>query len=240
MLIKSHRHTKSDLDLWSDYHASDLMWAETESFRRKCLQSQEAIKAFAADGEFQCCISWGKDSVAATHMMLISGVNAIVTHAVPSNVLLWQDRVAVRDEFLHRFPCSYHEVDVDYAGLTDDQCIYAMGKALRSFSVRYMTGIAKRESLKRRFRSANWGISSPNTCAPLNYWSSADVFAYLAAHNLPISPVYAMLGGGRWPRDRLRVDDLTGGHGTTHGRSEWETEYYGDILRRNLKRERFP
>lgn len=81
-------------------------------------------------------------------------------------------------------------------------------------------------------RCARWGISTERTCAPLAWWTAADVFAYLATHDLPVHPAYAMLGGGRWRRERLRVAEIGDTHGKGGGRLEWETEYYGDALRR--------
>ena len=69
-------------------------------------------------------------------------------------------------------------------------------------------------------------------CAPISAWRESDVFSYLAKNKLPVHPAYAMLGGGRWPRHRLRVAEIGDTHGTGGGRREWEQEYYGDVLRR--------
>ena len=59
-----------------------------------------------------------------------------------------------------------------------------------------------------------------------------ETFGYLAAHDLPVHPAYAMLGGGRWERDRIRVASLGGRRGDGIGRAEWEREYYSDVLNR--------
>ena len=77
-----------------------------------------------------------------------------------------------------------------------------------------------------------WGESSPNTCAPIGWWTARDVFAYLHLHGLPVHPAYAMTRGGLWPRDRIRVASLGGQRGRGAGREEWERLYYGDELRR--------
>jgi phosphoadenosine phosphosulfate reductase len=95
-----------------------------------------------------------------------------------------------------------------------------------------MLGIRADESSGRRIRTLRWGLNSPNGSAPIAKWSTQDVFSYLAVNDLPVHPAYAMLGGGRWPRERLRVAEIGDSHGTGGGRREWEMEYYGDVLRR--------
>jgi phosphoadenosine phosphosulfate reductase len=79
-----------------------------------------------------------------------------------------------------------------------------------------------------------WGLNSPKGCSPIGRWNTADVFGYLAIHDLPIHPAYAMLGGGRWPRERLRVAEIGDTHGAGGGRAEWEKEYYQDVINRLL------
>jgi hypothetical protein len=41
-----------------------------------------------------------------------------------------------------------------------------------------------------------------------------------------------MLGSGRWQRERIRTAEIGDVHGTRMGRTEWEREYYPDILAR--------
>lgn len=71
---------------------------------------------------------------------------------------------------------------------------------------------------------------SKNSCRPLAYWTEKEIFAYLAFYDLPIHPNYAMLGGGRFRREKIRV----GPHwmGVQFGNDLWEREYYQDILNR--------
>lgn len=97
---------------------------------------------------------------------------------------------------------------------------------------RRILGVRADESHVRRMKMRRWGLATTNSCTPLGWWTCADVFGFLAVRNLPVSPVYAMLGGGRWPREQLRTDALLGERGDGAGRLEWEQEYYGDILRR--------
>jgi phosphoadenosine phosphosulfate reductase len=76
------------------------------------------------------------------------------------------------------------------------------------------------------------GLATESVCRPIGWLSEQDVFALLAIHDLPTHPNYAMLGQGRWKREKLRVDAIGGHTGGGNGRSEWEHEYYGDVLAR--------
>jgi hypothetical protein len=93
---------------------------------------------------------------------------------------------------------------------------------------RHLSGVRADESGVRKIRMRRWGLSTDRTCCPLGWWSKQDAFGYAAAKNLPVHPNYAMLGGGRWPRENLRVDGLGGVRGRGIGRAEWEREYYSD------------
>lgn len=86
------------------------------------------------------------------------------------------------------------------------------------------------ESRARKLRSAAWGAATQNTCAPLDRWSNAEVFAYLARFDLPIHPAYAMSYGGALARDQIRVDCIGGRTGRGKGRREWEWTYYRDEI----------
>jgi phosphoadenosine phosphosulfate reductase len=44
-----------------------------------------------------------------------------------------------------------------------------------------------------------------------------------------------MLGGGRWDRNYIRVAEIGDIHGNGIGRTEWESEYYNDEIRRLKK-----
>lgn len=57
-----------------------------------------------------------------------------------------------------------------------------------------------------------------------------DVFAYLAARDLPVHPAYAMSHGGRLDRRWLRVGSIGGTRALGRGRMEWESAYYGDVI----------
>lgn len=244
MLIHSDRHRPEDLELWSELEAGDREHGKRRQHLVMVDRSLEVIRRFAATGPCYCGVSWGKDSVVVAHLCLLTDPSIPLIHLRPSNHN--PDCDAVRDDYFRRFPGqAYYEVRVDYGDLhaqnlpvheldraTDKRWYAAIRESGRQYRGRHVLGIRSEESGGRRLRQMIWGESSPNGCAPITRWSTADVFAYLAANRLPVHPVYAMLGGGRWPRDRLRVAEIGDTHGTGSGRREWELEYYGDIIRR--------
>lgn len=243
MLLPSTRHTKADLELWKEYEEADLVIGEPVS---RVVRSLHAIEAFLSSGGAWLATSWGKDSVVCCHLLWRleqwrGRVPVVNLRVKPSRNPYCDD---VRDAFLSRFPQDYSEHEVDYSSLdrnmpdmlwdkaTDKLWYGAISQVNARYGKRHITGVAARESWGRMVRCRSWGESSPNGCAPLAWWSTSDVFSYLAAHDLPVHPNYAMLGGGRWPRERLRVAELGDSRGAGFGRREWETEYYRDLMRR--------
>ena len=81
-------------------------------------------------------------------------------------------------------------------------------------------------------RYQRFGCETRASFAPFRFFRVADIFAYMSMFDLPIHPNYAMVGGGRWDRNRIRVTSIGNREGTGHGRAEWEREYYGDVLAR--------
>ena len=89
-----------------------------------------------------------------------------------------------------------------------------------------ITGIRRFESGVRERYYRRWGGETDRTLAPIIRWTGDDVFAYLAAHDLPVHPAYAMSMAGSIPRERLRVSSLHGSGGVQFGRREHEDIYY--------------
>lgn len=244
MLIASCRHTDADLDLWREYHEADFVHGERFLRSGKFTESRAAIRAFVKAGPCYAGISWGKDSVVLAYLLWCVARDVPLVHLRPTNHN--PDCDAVRDRYFRDMPGqAYEEVIVDYGDLharglpdylldreTDGRWYKAINELERRYDGRHMLGIRSGESFGRMIRTSRWGLSTPWTCAPIARWSIADVFGLLAARALPVHPAYAMLGGGRWPRERIRVAEIGDTHGKGSGRREWEMEYYGDTLRR--------
>lgn len=231
-LIPSSRHTPEDLAAWERWARIDA-WRNTSARGRARLErlartAQDDIAAFLAQPGY-VGVSWGKDSVVVAHL---------ARQAAPDIPLVWcrvgaadnPDCELVRDAFLAAWPGAYHEY-TSPVELTDGelatgarQGAYAM--AADAHGDRYVTGIRSQESRTRRIREALHGVASARTCAPITRWAFDDVFGYLALHDLPVHPVYAMSRGGLLERGWLRVGSLGGKRGTGRGRREWEWAYY--------------
>lgn len=228
MLIRTERHTLEDLALWDEYESADALHAVAD---RKIEQSVEEIRRWAMmhPGLVYACTSWGKDSVVLCYLIAMCGIR------IPVVYMRFDDRAnpdcnLVRDEFLAMFEIDYHERVFSYNDVRKS------GKHWKSLSDEFggyrITGIRNDESGKRGLIYKMFGMHSERSCRPLSLWTNQDVFSYLCHNSLPVNPAYGYLGAGRWRRDRLRTHSLAGSSGDGIGRREWESEYYGDLIRR--------
>jgi phosphoadenosine phosphosulfate reductase len=240
VLIPSPRHTHADLQIWSEREEADLAYAGSLAFGRQVMRSVAAAREFAARGPAACYVSWGKDSVALAGLLREAGVAGVPLVGVKVEPIGNPDCESVRDTFLASWPDRppYHEFLQRCSH--DDAGWHATGTLEAGFAEaeetvgtsRRMIGLRADESGGRKISMRHRGLATENSCRPLGWWSVQDVFAYLASRHLPVHPAYAMLGGGRWPREHLRVASLGGRRGDQFGRAEWEREYYGDVLNR--------
>jgi phosphoadenosine phosphosulfate reductase len=229
MLIPSHRHTAADLRLWAELEESDAELSNTPKLDMLISSTISTIQNFSVGGPCYAGISMGKESVLLAYLVHLAKVN------IP---LVWlsygratnPDCFTVRDALLPKIPGRvYHEIDVgDSEKMRDD----FMPAEIATGAKRYLSGVRAEESGTRKMSIRSLGITSKNTCRPLAWWKIGYVFAALHKFNLPVHPVYAMLGGGRWPREHLRTASIGGNRATGYGRRQHEQEYYGDVLNR--------
>lgn len=240
MILTSRRHRPDDVEHWryceklDDVHA--LRWTDA-----KMIKAMDVIEAFCARGRCYAGVSWGKDSVVLAHILACiheeRGV-AVPLVYVRVNPIANPDCDAVRDVFMGRFPwLPYEEVDVEYDTAKSG---WKAGENLRRgfeqvfprYSHRHISGVRGAESGQRKARMHAFGTTTENTCAPIGWWSTQDVWTHLRVFDLPVHPAYACTMGGMLDRDRIRVASLTGQRGRGHGRAEWERTYYKNELRR--------
>lgn len=235
MLLPSDRHTQADLDYWRDMEEADQIHGQ-----RLQPKADAAIKIMREFARQPCYVatSWGKDSVVLSHLLVLSGLQLPLVNIWQEGPKHDPDVARVRDAFLSRFQCDYRELHVsrqerEQRDTTHDPALdIGIKRAAELLGTRrYIGGTRAAESGARTLR-ARRGIVVGCGCAPLSWWSDADVFGWLATYDLPVHPAYAMMGGGRWDRARIRVSIIGGAKGTQFGRREWEREYYGDVLRR--------
>lgn len=230
MLIPSDRHTAADLRHWAELEACDAEHARSGTLAKRIEQAGQIVAEFLAAGPAYISISWGKDSVATADLVLR------LFPSMPIRSVRWPgsdnpDSPRVRDAFFAIWPAvDYAEIMAPPNDRDDGRLGFELLRCVAGN--RRMTGIRRDESGMRKLSARVHGRYTDAAGRPLLYWSAQDVYSYLHARGLPVHPVYAMTGGGRWPRDRFRVDSLGGSRGTEFGRAEWEAEYYGDHLRR--------
>lgn len=239
MLIPSTRYTPRDLDTWRRLERQDAVHARTREHARRVDEAMRVLADFAAAGPCWIGTSWGKDSTVLAHLgrrVELDGGPRIPVVWFPAVPCANPDSALVRDAFLAAHPVEYVEIPSPHIHVGDG--IWQVEKLPTPWDVwhidhpRHVLGLRAQENRTRRLRMECWGHSTRNTCAPLGYWSDADVFAYLHAHRLPVHPTYACLGGGTYNRGRLRVDDLGGEEGRIFTRAEWERRYYRDAILR--------
>ncbi|MGE4195970.1 MAG: hypothetical protein AB7G11_02445 [Phycisphaerales bacterium] len=235
MLIPSERHRPEDLALWAELEETDAVHARRLAASGRIDAAMDVLTVFASRGSCYCGVSWGKDSVVVARLLRSVAPRVPLVYLRQSTEN--PDCLRVRDCYFAAFPDQpYEEVPVTYAsGASVSHANPAWNAAIASCRKRWnrsILGIRASESMGRKIRMFRWSESSPNACAPIGWWSVADVFAYLWLSESPVHPVYAMLGGGRWSREHLRVASIGGRDGDGHGRREWEYEYYSDVTRR--------
>lgn len=184
------------------------------------------IDRFAADGPCYVGVSWGKDSMVVAHLASAMQLPMIWVRV---DGVENPDCTIARDMFLARFQIRYDEIRAT-SGVAVRKRTSALGfaEAARRYGDRYVSGIRSDESTDRSLSAAVHGVATSRACRPILRWTAADVFAYLARHELPVHPAYACTFGGALDRGRVRVGALGGDRGTGRGRAEWERRYYGN------------
>ena len=238
-LIASPRHTDADLNHWKYWLAYDYLHINSPQYATHIRLTRQTIDAFVGrKRDYYVSVSWGKDSVVLAHMMWLAGSRCKYVY-VRNLAREPEGNIAVRDAFLSRYPdLDYEEISYDYAD-ADETYYDSKGNphkwqsillSLREQYGCHVTGIRHDESAKRRRRFAYFGQETEYSYAPFRYLTVRDVFAYLLENKLPIHPNYAMTGGGRWDKYRIRVAAIGNTEGDGMGRLQWEQEYYSDIL----------
>lgn len=223
MLIITDRHTKEDIELWKDYNEFDSV---TKYSQWKINQAIDIIKQ---SGASICYTSWGKDSVVLIHLLILSKIKIPVVYVKFSDRSN-PDADLVREKFLEMFPIEYHEEVFDYEKVRRTNLHWKI--VAKKYPGIRLTGIRKDESGIRNMLFRKDGFFSKNSCRPISQLRNQEIFSYINQNGLPLSPVYGYLGGGRWDRKNIRMHSLAGTTGDNFGRTEWEKEYYGDIINR--------
>lgn len=242
MLIYSPRLTMADIDQWEKTEAIDAAHCLTPGYRARIARARESVREFVAgrpDGRFYGGLSFGKDSIVMCHLMREAAPRMpIVSIRNVENFNPDSPRVetVLCDMLSHDYEVityDYRNADASYYDTQGNPVKWHnILKDLKKRLGAHVTGIRADESAKRNRRVRIFGLETEFSFAPLAYMTVQDIFAYLYENGLPVHPVYAMTGGGRWDKYRLRVAAIGNPEGRGMGRLQWEREYYGDILAR--------
>lgn len=196
----------------------DKLYRITHAARYRAMQDdahaiiRETIRR-AAGGVVAIGVSGGKDSVAMLHM--------VVQHCTPH--VIYNDSGLETPEAMplvqglcerYALPLTIAKGDaiaLDLAGADTNRAIVGpVRDALQSIgAVAEFVGLRSSESKTRRIVIAKHGpihASKRYGCLiawPMRRWSSADVFAYIDEHNLPLHPIY--MRASERERDTARV-----------------------------------
>lgn len=230
MLIECERLTVEDLESWRALERVDEINARRLKHKLELKSAKAAadVRSFLSHGAGYAGVSWGKDSVCLAHVLASHGVSVPLVW-VRVDLVENPDCPSVRDAFLKRWPLDYHEISADSGKRRTSAEGFA--EAARRFGRRHISGVRGQEAAYRMMRMRKHGVSSKNTCAPIGWWTTEEVFAYLWLHDLPVHPAYAMSYGGLLEREHQRVGAIGGERGRGFGRREKETRYYPDVLR---------
>lgn len=228
MLITVPSLDERDLEVWRTHERMDALNAQRWASRLSEMASRatDVIRTWMLGGPGYAGVSWGKDSV------VVASLIAEARLAIP---LVWvrldgvenPDCPLVRDAFLARWPhVDYHEIaappthhaERTKAGFT---------LASRRWGARYVSGVRAAEAAVRKMSIIHRGLDTGRACRPIGHWSTAHVYAYAYARQLPLHPAYAMTMGGLYDREHRRVAAIGGERGTEFGRAELEARYYG-------------
>ena len=244
MLIGSPRLTDRDREHWQRLEHYDDALSQDPHLDWLEQQGIQAVRAFAAAGDFYVSVSWGKDSVAACHVAL---------KAVPGARVVWvrsrhfemPECEQVRDAFLTRHTARYEEIEVELRnpkrgepGYDDrhlDPSADHQDVLRETLTGRYVSGVRAEESRVRRISIGHRGLTTRNTCRPVGHWQATHVFAYLHREGLPVHPAYAMTAGGYYDRRWIRVHPLCSAppaQSAVYGgdSAAWEDAYYPDVI----------
>jgi phosphoadenosine phosphosulfate reductase len=232
MLVSCERIKKNDLLVWKSLESADMLSYDDKKFSLMVNKSMADIRSFSSSKSFYVGTSWGKDSVVLMYLCLKAKIDCVFVW-VRVDGCYNPDCLCVRDAFFSRFGnLNYDEIIIPFNGKKEGRLSEGFMRAKKKYGGRYISGVRADESGVRKISMRTHGIYNANVCRPIGWWKTSEIFSFMAYNFLPVHPVYAMLGGGRWDRSRLRVASIGGARGDQFGRGIWEKEYYPDVLRK--------
>lgn len=212
--------------------AADLAYARTQRFTRAVSRAQAVIDVAATHGRIGVSVSGGKDSTVAL---------ALVRSVVPDAPAAWFDsgaelsgtaELVARQGAVRLAPvldlpemcrrCGWWGTEPTEPGVIYDILETLIYEPAHRFAdqarLAVMTlGLRAHESHGRRMNAFRRGalywceVDQWWTCCPLTWWTDADVWAYIAVHELPYHPAYDVMARLGVPRRAQRIGTVLGG-----------------------------
>lgn len=204
-------------------------WSKRPSHQKKVDKALADIqKALSIDSAY-VGISWGKDSIVLLHLaqQVCPGIPAIsFTH--PERELI-SNYAEVEKVYLDRFQPNLIDLAMD----GDHVPLKVNAAKLWEQYPMALLGIRKEESQKRSITIGKYGVihqyESGNKkgswrCFPLAYWTWRDVWAYIAANDLPSLNAYA---------DQPKTTGRTTDHFSKSATKTWTQTRFENLKRLN-------
>lgn len=229
------------------WRVAALAHARLPTFRQRVDEARRLIDRAQACGRAIVATSWGKDSIVVSHLAVSCGVTDLLhlaspyaldtaavacwwaaratTHIVPASrnleeTIAWLQAIGLGYERAGSSRKVAHQAKSDRAGAW---CL-AHGFTAQILGLRIDEGGGRAWSLRRRGplyqrRDGLW------MACPLARWSVRDVWAYIAAHDLPYPALYDRETHG-YTRDTLRNTGWLTTIDADRGRLAWLKTHY--------------
>jgi 3'-phosphoadenosine 5'-phosphosulfate sulfotransferase (PAPS reductase)/FAD synthetase len=186
-----------------------LGWAKRPQFQAKVDQAKASIQDALAIAPAYVACSWGKDSVALTHLcQIIAPDISVISFDHPERALLGYQPVI--DAYCNQYHPNLTTIDMEGDHVPDK---VKSSQLWEQYPVA-LVGVRKEESKARSIAVTKYGVLHQFKtgsrvgswrCFPLAYWNWKDVWAYIVSRELPYLEAY---NHQSWERGRT-TDHLT-------------------------------
>lgn len=253
------RLTAEDHKVWGAWMRAAAVHARTHWFGRRLDQARRVIgdALDSGSGDWACMVSAGKDSSVLGHLVasMDSSVEWVsekddmdypgereyvesLAASIGAPVTIVEPPFSVWERFLEIAPTigAWDDVHGRAADLSAEAFYAVVEGATAGRSI--LLGLRAEESRNRwrnrRFNGLTYTKKTGQTvCQPLGDWRGLDVYAYAAAHDVPLLPVYQCVAlMHRDDPSRVRKSWWYGGSHNADGHVRWLAQYWPSLWNR--------